>query len=45
MVVIRNIYTEDRIVKVGVRGSDGLIEILEGITESDKLLEIVKEVK
>ena len=43
--VVNATNTEDRIVKVGVRGSDGLIEILEGITESDKLLEIVKEVK
>jgi HlyD family secretion protein len=37
--------TEDRIVKVGVRGSDGSVEILEGVTESDKLVEIATDTK
>lgn len=34
---------EERIVKVGIRSQDGRVEILEGITENDELVEIAKE--
>ncbi len=43
--VITATSSEDRIVKVGVRGSDGSVEILSGVTESDVLLEIAKDTK
>ncbi len=35
--------TEDRIVKLGVRGDTGKLEILEGLTENDSVAEIAKD--
>lgn len=35
--------TEDRIVKIGLRGSNGKVEILEGLTENDSVAEIAKD--
>jgi RND family efflux transporter MFP subunit len=34
---------EDKIVKVGIRTQDGKVEILEGLTENDELIEIAKD--
>lgn len=35
--------TEERIVKIGIRSEDGKVEILEGLTEKDVLVEIAKD--
>jgi HlyD family secretion protein len=34
---------EEKIVKIGLRGGDGKVEILEGVTEQDVLVEIAKD--
>ncbi len=35
--------TEEKIVKIGIRSKDGRVEILEGVTEKDILIEVAKD--